>query len=156
MIPISIDSIPIGAIAYGRSNIPYVVRAVQSDALTLEKPDGSTLYASPAAIVRWELPDGSTLIEATAPAFGSSEATVPLPPLESDCLLCEGDRVRLKKLPHVQFKVISVFQSYQGRDKDTEAPIFEWWAKLDDLTGHPMPAYWKVSMLQLMPIEENQ
>jgi hypothetical protein len=52
----TISEPPVGAIAYGRSGVPCIVTALESERVVLRCPDGASLRVPLTAIARWELP----------------------------------------------------------------------------------------------------
>jgi hypothetical protein len=117
---LTISKPPLGAIAFGRSGVPCIVTALESERVVLRCPDGASLRVPVTAIARWELP------------------AVPKTPVP-------GQRVRLKNTA-LEFVVIELYDHYMGM-QDGER-TYETWAKLTTPEGKP--AHWKLSQFEVM------
>jgi hypothetical protein len=58
---LTISKPPVGAIAFGRSGVPCIVTALESERVVLRCPDGASLRVPLTAIARWELPGVPTI-----------------------------------------------------------------------------------------------
>jgi D-serine deaminase-like pyridoxal phosphate-dependent protein len=88
---------PVGAIAYGRSGLSYIIEALETDQILLKTPEG--LKRVPLnAVTRWELPPAPRPIQL-------------------------GDRVRLKgtQAEYVVIELYDHFMGWQDGDRTTEA-----------------------------------
>lgn len=99
---------PVGAIAFGRSGVGHIIKALEANRIILKTPSG--LKRVPLdAVVRWELP---------AP-------TAPAP----------GQQVRLKGTDQT-YTLTEIYEVYCGRGPDDER-CYEQWAKLQASDGKP-------------------
>jgi D-serine deaminase-like pyridoxal phosphate-dependent protein len=104
---LTISKPPVGAIAYGRSGLGYIIEALEADRILLTTPSG--LKRVPLdAVIRWELP-------------------APINP-------APGQRVRLKGT-HAEYMVIEIYDHFMGwKDGDRTT---ETWARLKTADSKP-------------------
>jgi hypothetical protein len=138
-----IASPPIGAIAFGKSGIPYQVIECHSQRVTLRCPDESLIDVEPSAIVRWEHCVDAKGESESKVSFANFQPKADQPPTVGDWVrLRGGDAIA----QNPRYRVLELFQVYAGV-KNGE-PIHEVWAKLQGHDGGL--AYWKLNQLEVL------
>jgi hypothetical protein len=87
----SVCELPPGAIAYGRSGVPYEVLECRSNCVALRQSDGKTIEVRPTAILRWEVPKISRAESKVKILSEPSESTIKSPDPSTERLLASDD-----------------------------------------------------------------